>query len=70
VDATRFRSLYIAEDAADGCACYVPEPYVDALADAISLEDEPMPNWHCDCGTLNNGIEFACIYCGREREDT
>lgn len=65
MDAARYRILDVPEDAADGCRLIAPEP-IEATEVDIS---ESWPDWHCECGTLNAGREFACGYCGTVRED-
>ena len=64
--------MVLAEDADDDGLVYVgsgiPEDDDDALDHALPFE-ALWPDWHCDCGTLNEGARISCKYCGTVRED-
>lgn len=72
--APRYRVMYLAENADEGSRVFVPDmpegAYVDAMKFAVSLSDGPAGEWRCGgCAQKWPGEEFACGYCGRERDD-
>ena len=76
----RYRTMAVPENADEGSVLRVPcntdragnmpeEAYEDALDHTVEVRD-PVADWRCrNCAQKWPAEEFACGYCGRERDD-